>query len=139
VLDAATTRGDYEQASYAPVMSWTTVPFEWATEPVPEGLAIALRSDTAPLGLVKRITFSHAGALKAEYEWTPPASSASQLFTVELTLADDLPLEHDADEEWRYSVETIAKSERGLDRTHQGTGILLRWPLERGGASVRLG
>jgi hypothetical protein len=138
VLDATITRSDYEKASYAPRISWTTTAFEWATEPLPEGLAIALHSDTAPLGLVKRITFSHAGALRADYEWTPPANSAGQLFTVELTLADDLPLEHDADEEWRYSVETIAKSERGLDRTHQGTGILLRWPLERGKAWVRV-
>ncbi len=138
VLDPATSRQDYEQASYTPRISWTAVPFEWAMETTPEGLAIGLHNDTAPLGLAKRITFSHDGALHAEYEWCPPDDHVGQLFTVELTLADDLPVEHDAEDEWRHEVETVAKSERGLDHTRQGTGVLLRWPLGRGTAWVRV-
>ena len=30
---------------------------------------------------------------------------------------------------WRHPVETLAKSERGLDRTRQGESITLRWPM----------
>jgi hypothetical protein len=138
VLDAATTRDDYEQARYAPATSWTATRFEWAIESLPDGIAIGLRNDSAPLGLVKRITFSSNGALHAEYEWAASADSGNRVFTAELTLAEDVPLEHDAEEEWRFAVETVAKSERGLDRTRQGTGVLLRWPLARGKAWVKL-
>jgi alpha-amylase len=138
VLDAATTREEYEQVRYTPVTSWTATRFEWAIENLPDGIAIGLRNDSAPLGLVKRITFSSAGALHAEYEWAAPTDSGSRVFTVELTLADDVPLEHDAEAEWRFAVETVSKSERGLDRSRQGTGVLLRWPLGRGKGWVKL-
>jgi hypothetical protein len=39
-------------------------------------------------------------------------------------------------EEWQYVVETVAKSESGLERTRQGDAVVLRWPVELGGASV---
>jgi alpha-amylase len=138
VLDGGTTREDYEQARYQPVISWTATAFEWAMESLPDGIAIGLRNDSAPLGLVKRIAFSATGALHAEYEWIPHDDSGDHVFTVELTLAGDVELEHDAPEEWRFSVETVAKSERGLDRTRQGTGVLLRWPLATGKAWVKM-
>lgn len=138
ILDGATTREEYEQARYVPVISWTTTPFEWALENLPDGIAIGMRNDAAPLGLVKRITFSSGGALHAEYEWAAPSDSEHRFFTVELTLADEVPLEHDAEDEWRFSVETVAKSERGLDRTRQGTGVLLRWAMGRGKARVKV-
>jgi hypothetical protein len=43
-----------------------------------------------------------------------------------------------APEEWRFDIETVAKSERGLDRTRQGENVTLRWPVELGGAAVEL-
>jgi hypothetical protein len=39
---------------------------------------------------------------------------------------------------WTYSIETVAKSERGFDRTTQGTSVTLRWKLETGGAKVEV-
>jgi alpha-amylase len=138
VIEGATSREEYEQSRYAPLISWTATQFEWALEHLPDGIAVGLRNDSAPLGLVKRITFSSHGALHAEYEWAAPAVPENRVFTVELTLAYDVSLEHDADEEWRFAVETVAKSERGLDRTRQGTGVLLRWPLGRGKGWVKL-
>jgi alpha-amylase len=137
VLDPATTREEYVAARYAPWISWTGTAFEWSVETTPEGLVIGLRSDDAPLDLVKRLTLADDGALRAEYEWSAPPGEG--IFTVELTLSAEVPVEHDADDEWRHPVETVAKSERGLDRTRQGTGILLRWPASRGSASLRIG
>lgn len=137
LLDPATSRDDYAAARYTPRVSWTGVPFAWAIETLPDGLAIGFRNDDAPLGLVKRLTFAPDGTLRAEYEWSAPHDDG--VFTVELTLSTDVPLEHDADDEWRQPVETVAKSERGLDRTRQGTGVLLRWPASRGSASLRVG
>jgi hypothetical protein len=41
-------------------------------------------------------------------------------------------------EEWRFDIETVAKSERGFDRTRQGENVTLRWPVELGAAAVEL-
>jgi hypothetical protein len=41
-------------------------------------------------------------------------------------------------EVWRHPVETVAKSERGLDRTRQGESITLRWPVSLGAAGLHL-
>ena len=43
-----------------------------------------------------------------------------------------------AADEWRFDIETVAKSERGLDRTRQGENVTLRWPVELGAAGVDL-
>jgi hypothetical protein len=39
---------------------------------------------------------------------------------------------------WQHAIETVAKSERGLDRTLQGTSYLLRWPVQLGSAEVEI-
>jgi alpha-amylase/4-alpha-glucanotransferase-like protein len=39
---------------------------------------------------------------------------------------------------WTFPIETVAKSERGFDRTRQGDSVTLRWPVRLGEASVRL-
>ena len=38
---------------------------------------------------------------------------------------------------WTFPVETVAKSERGLDRTCQGESVTLRWPLPPGTGAPR--
>ncbi len=138
VLDDAVTREQYAAADYQPRVSWTNERFEWATELMPEGLVIGLHGDATPLGLVKRLTFTPDGRLHAEYEWCPPPEAEGQVFTVELTLSAAVPLEHDGFDEWRAPVSTVSKSERGFERTEQGIGVLLRWPLARGKAWVRV-
>jgi hypothetical protein len=60
-------------------------------------------------------------------------------FSTELSVFGTLELGTTPDAEWwRYPVETVAKSERGLDRTRQGESITLRWPVSLGAAVVRL-
>jgi hypothetical protein len=39
---------------------------------------------------------------------------------------------------WHFPIETVAKSERGLDRTRQGESLTLRWPVRLGEASLVL-
>jgi Domain of unknown function (DUF1926) len=41
-------------------------------------------------------------------------------------------------DEWRYPIETVAKSERGFDRTRQGESVTLRWPVRAGHATVEV-
>jgi len=39
---------------------------------------------------------------------------------------------------WTFPIETVAKSERGLDRTRQGESFTLRWPVEIGTATIEI-
>jgi len=38
-----------------------------------------------------------------------------------------------------YPIDTVAKSERGLERTSQGQATVLRWPAGGGRATIRVG
>ncbi len=65
--------------------------------------------------------------------WDPAVGRSRRSFATELSLAAPLRLRcAPAAEEWRFPIETVAKSERGLDRTRQGESVTLRWPVELG-------
>jgi hypothetical protein len=87
-------------------------------------------------GLDKRIEFDHDGAVTIEFAWSP--EPAATWFITELSLSRSVTLETDAAGEWRHPIETIAKSERGLERTVQGEAVVLGWPVEAGRGRVRL-
>jgi len=73
------------------------------------------------------------------YAWDPGASAPEDLFSTEISLAGTLePDTTPAAEAWRFAIETVAKSERGLDRTRQGESLTLRWPVRLGEAAVVL-
>ena len=89
--------------------------------------------------LEKRLRFEADGSLTISWRWDPAAGEAGDQFATELSwrrpcVSSRTP----AADEWRYVIETVAKSERGLDRTRQGDAVVLRWPVELGGASVEL-
>ncbi len=73
------------------------------------------------------------------YSWNPGIAGPDDLFAPEFSLAAPLEIRPTpAPEEWRFSIETVAKSERGLDRTRQGESVTLRWPLRLGKAQVEI-
>ena len=60
-------------------------------------------------------------------------------FAPELSLAAALELVLDPPvEAWRYPIETVAKSERGLERTLQGESVTPRWAIGIGAARIEL-
>ena len=88
--------------------------------------------------LAKLIRFGSDGELTVSYAWDPGAAP-EEVFTTELSLAAQLTLAPTPDADiWRHPIETVAKSERGLDRTRQGESVTLRWPARLGEASLRL-
>ena len=99
-------------------------------------VSVVLTSPEGSPSLAKEIQVSAPGGIGARYRWD---AAGEGWFTVELTLSGEIPLAHDAEEEWRAPVETVSKSERGMERTRQGEAILLRWPLSRGEGSVTVG
>jgi hypothetical protein len=60
-------------------------------------------------------------------------------FTSELSLDRERRVAvSDGADIWSYPIETVAKSERGLDRTVQGVSYLVRWPATAGRGHVEL-
>ncbi|MFN2315278.1 MAG: alpha-amylase/4-alpha-glucanotransferase domain-containing protein [Gemmatimonadales bacterium] len=90
-------------------------------------------------GRTKRISVGPAGDIEVVLMWDPNGIPDGCLVTSEWSLFAPTSLETDSVTEWRYGVETVAKSERGFDRTVQGEAVVLVWPAEAGRGVVRVG
>ncbi|HEU5218649.1 MAG TPA: alpha-amylase/4-alpha-glucanotransferase domain-containing protein [Gemmatimonadales bacterium] len=100
-----------------------------------DGITVAFRFG----GLEKRITVSGDGSLAVELRWEPhPGWPADAWFTSELSLFRPVSVTAPGAREWRYPIETVAQSEKGLDRTVQGESLTLGWPAALGRARFRL-
>jgi hypothetical protein len=100
---------------------------------------IVCRAGEGHARLEKRLRFEASGRLTVGWEWDPGIAQGGDMFATDLSLAAPLRLDcAPPAEEWRYVIETVAKSESGLERTRQGDAVTLRWPVELGGASVVL-
>jgi hypothetical protein len=68
--------------------------------------------------------FRESGSIGAHYWWDAARVPGGARFSVELSLAAPLRLEApNALHVWRYSIETVGKSERGFERTRQGDSV----------------
>ena len=103
-------------------------------------LEIGLSLDAGGRSLAKVLRFERSGALEVRYRWDPAIAAPDDLFTTELSVFGTLePVPSPEADWWRHPVETVAKSERGLDRTRQGESITLRWPVGAARAEMRIG
>jgi alpha-amylase len=136
ILSRDLSREAWAAASYQPVFSWTSSAFAADVKQTSDQVSVVLTSPDGTPSLAKEIQVSAAGAVGARYRWD---AAGEGWFTVELTLSGEIALAHDAEETWSAPVETVSKSERGMERTRQGDAMLLRWPLSRGSGNIRLG
>ena len=94
--------------------------------------------------LEKRIRFVEDGTVTVRYAWDVPPGEAGRAgpeaeFTAELSLARPLEIVAEpAAGRREHVIETVAKSERGLDRTVQGQSVTYAWPVATRAASLRL-
>jgi alpha-amylase len=131
---------EYVRGDYRPVHSWARTPFDYAVQRRRGALEIACATGEGRERLAKLIRFGADGEVTVRYAWDPGASAPDDRFSTEISLAGPLePETTPAAESWRFAIETIAKSERGLDRTRQGESLTLRWPVRLGEAAVVLG
>lgn len=137
VLDTEVTADQYALGAYAPLRTWEAAPLDAECAVSGEGAVVSL---TAPDGsLRKTIRFTAAGGISVDYAWAESGGNRG-VFAVELSLFRPLQLAATPDtEHWRFPVETVSKSERGLDRTVQGESVTLRWPASLGRATITLG
>jgi alpha-amylase len=142
VLTAGVSRDAYARGDYQPVRSWARMPAAYRIER--SGDAVEVRcsfSGGAHAGtLEKTVRFGRDGRITADYRWDAGLGAGEDLFASELSLFRRVEIECRPDPDtWVYPVETVAKSERGLDRTLQGESVTLRWPLALGAARVHIG
>jgi hypothetical protein len=135
VLPAELTHDAYAAGRYTPLKSWARTSLRQHIEAHPEAVEVVLEGE----GLEKRIRVAADGALTVSYRWDAAGLPADARFAPEISLAGALDLVVEpAVEVWRFPIETVAKSERGLERTAQGESLTPLWPVSAGGARVDL-
>jgi 4-alpha-glucanotransferase len=141
VLPQDLTLEAYTSGDYWPVRSWARSPADVRIERREGAVEIICSFQQIDSGftLEKRLMFLRDGTLRIFYRWDPSVGQPRDLFASELSLFAPLELQAEPPAEiWSFPIETIAKSERGLDRTRQGESVTLRWPVALGSASVEV-
>jgi hypothetical protein len=139
ILPGGVTLEDQIGGTFWTVLSWSRQRCAYAVERRKGGVEIVCTVPEGRARLEKRIWCDAEGNLAVTWQWDPSAGEPGDFFATELSLAGPVTLAATpAADEWRFEIETVAKSERGLDRTRQGESVTLRWPVELGGASVEL-
>ncbi len=122
-----------------PLRSWAGVPVTVA--PREEEGALVFRFDCGGGDLTKTIRIRTEPVVRIELTlaWqNDPAWPEDAWFTTELSLSKALLIDAPRATEWRYPIDTVAKSESGYDRTRQGESVTLAWPIRTGAARVTL-
>ncbi|MGH7581057.1 MAG: alpha-amylase/4-alpha-glucanotransferase domain-containing protein [Gemmatimonadales bacterium] len=139
ILPGSLGLGAYAKGDYRPAHSWARAPFHYAVQRRRGALEIACATGDGRERLAKTLRFGGDGAITVRYAWDPGAAEADDFFSTEISLAGPLePGSEPAADTWRFAIETVAKSERGLDRTRQGESLTLRWPIRLGEAAMSL-
>jgi hypothetical protein len=87
----------------------------------------------------KRLRFDVSGGTRVTYQWNPVGLPADAVFATELSLGHRLQLKLSPQTPaWTFAIQTVAKSERGLDETLQGESVTPRWPIALGNATVEI-
>ncbi|MGH2626545.1 MAG: alpha-amylase/4-alpha-glucanotransferase domain-containing protein, partial [Anaerolineales bacterium] len=138
IIAGDTTLEAYAAGALAPIRIWQHQRFDLMVAHTGDGTGDVLVRLCGP-GLDKELTLSPDGRLAIRYRWDPAIAPAGAQFVAEVSLAAPLALNAPGAELWEYDVETVAKSEKGFDRTIQGRAIVLRWPVAQGNAELQLG
>lgn len=141
VLPSGLTLEQYAGGDYWPARSWAQSPGSFTIERQHDSIEIvcSFSGQAGDKTLEKRFEFAADGTLRVGYRWDGSIGPADDLFAPELSLFAPLDLRSDPEAEiWTFPIETVAKSERGLDRTRQGDSVTLRWPAHLGRASVQV-
>ena len=133
VLGADVTAARHALASYTPLESWarTAMTFEVIQEK--DAVEIVCTGN----GLTKRIRFAEDASITVSWSWDPKSFDPAARFASECSFFRPLEIEAvPAAVKWVAPVETVAKSEKGLDRTVQGESVTLLWNASVGNAKL---
>ena len=139
VLPADLPEQRYASGEYAPLATWSRCRMRFAVALEGGAVVVRLATDGPPFALEKEIAVDPDGGVRARYRVAPDGAAAAGRFAPELSFAE--PLEVRAAPPaplWRFPIETVAKSERGLERTAQGTSLTPCWGTAAGEFTVEL-
>ncbi|MEO7366621.1 MAG: alpha-amylase/4-alpha-glucanotransferase domain-containing protein [Gemmatimonadaceae bacterium] len=135
VLGPDVSAAQYAKADYSPAKSWARARLNFEVIQGDRTLEIVCRGD----GLEKRIQFAEDGAIDIGWTWEAAGFKSDSHFASELSLFRPLQIEAERQiARWTSPVETVAKSEKGLDRTVQGESTTLLWDVSVGRAGLRI-
>jgi 4-alpha-glucanotransferase len=141
ILPGGLAVSSYAAGDFWPTRSWARAQCDFRLERELGRIQIvcSFRSPAGETSLVKRLEFESDGTLRVSYRWEQSLGQPEDFFATELSLFAPLELRTEpAADVWGFPIETVAKSERGLDRTRQGESVTLRWPVGLGTASVEI-
>ena len=141
ILPASLGMEAYASGDYRPVRSWARVNCTFSIQRSGEQVEIVcgFAGGGSTSVTEKRLTFARDGGLAVAYRWDNLLGSPDDLFAPELSLSAPIELRTDPPADiWTFPIETVAKSERGLDRTRQGESVTVRWPIAVGEGSMEL-
>ncbi|MEZ0335838.1 MAG: alpha-amylase/4-alpha-glucanotransferase domain-containing protein [Gemmatimonadales bacterium] len=137
LLPNSLTLEQYATGDYRPTISWARIPAEVEVVRRRGTVEVICRMLLGRAEMVKRYRFEGSGALRVSYTWDPALAASDDWFAPEISTARPLDFTCEpAAEVWSFPIETVAKSERGFDRTRQGESVTLRWPAVAGEATV---
>lgn len=137
ILSASVTAEAYARGEYEPIAAASQIRMSSAVVRGTDEVDVHLHSPNGRMS--KRLTFFRDGSVRVSFTWDASSFPADAWFTTELSLSRAHAIRSQpAADVWEHPIETVAKSERGLDRTLQGTCYLLRWPVSTGAAQVEL-
>ena len=138
LLSAQTEQSQYVAGAAPALESWARTALAWDVQATADCVRVTLSAPHDPEAFRKRYMFGPEGLRTVELTWRPPEAPEAW-FVTEVSHRERLTWRSSPDAEiWSYPVETVAKSERGLERTAQGMATVLRWPAAIGSASVAL-
>ena len=141
VLPPDLTADAYTRGGYRAARSWARTPahFQVTRSGGTVEIRLTLHGQSGS-PLLKTVRVAADGRLEQVYQWTPDAEHGEAFFAPELSLFRPLTLTFDPEPGiWTFPIETVAKSERGLDRSRQGESVTPRWPFHLGAARLELG
>jgi len=139
ILPAALTLDQYVGGDYRPSVSWAGDQVGVEVVRRRGAVEVVCRALAGRAEMIKRFRFEGSGLLRVSYTWDSALAAADDWFAPEISIAGPLDFEcSPAAEVWRFPIETVAKSERGLDRTRQGDSVTLRWRVAAGTAAVEV-
>jgi alpha-amylase len=139
VLPGGLGREQYAAGEFRGLRSWARDRCAVEVERADGSVELVCRAGEGHGSLEKRLHFEPSGRLTVTWRWDPAVAEPGDLFATELSLAAPVRIECTPPaDEWHYVIETVAKSESGLERTRQGDAVTLRWPVALGGARVVL-
>lgn len=122
----------YASGDYAAIASWSRVRMRWSASREGDEVVVRLDGESGSAALAKEIRVARDGTVAVRYRLSAEGHAAAGRFATELSLAAPLDVRCTPELDgapWQFPIETVAKSERGLDKTVQGTSVTPSWPV----------